>query len=479
MQLATMGHPVAGDPAAGTVHFNDPQVRRREGNPAASGDPVALIDRLTASIDGVISAQVNAILHHPRLQALEARWRGLAYLIQVAQDIPNARLKVLPASWEELCRDLGRAVEFDQSRLFRLVYSDEFDMPGGEPFGLMVGDYAVTHRPDGPTDDVAALHAIAAVAAAAFCPFIASCRPSLLGIDGFDDFDLLPDLIPSHNGPDFMRWRSLRSQADARFLGIVLPRVLMRLPYRRCDRSRIDGFNFQEDVTASGHELLWGNAAFAFAGVALRAFARSGWFADLRGAPEDAAGGGIVADLPTLSFATDRPGVAAQPPVEIRLTSSQERTISEFGLIPLVPVPYTSCLVFNTNSSLHQPAVYDRPSATRNARLSSMLQYVLCACRIAHHMKGKMRDQVGSLVNAAALERRLKDWLLQYCSGNDDASADIKARYPLRAAEIRVFEAPGRPGVLNCVLHLQPHFQLDDVAATFHLVTEVATVAAP
>jgi type VI secretion system protein ImpD len=464
----------------GSFQFDHPRKQLLESNPATRADLVAWIDRLITAIDAAVSVQVNGILHHPRLQALEARWRGLAYLLQVIQEVPGAKLKILPASWGELCRDLDRAVEFDQSRLFRVVYSDEFDMPGGEPFGLMVGDYTVMHRPtvDCPTDDVAALHAIAAIAAAAFCPFVMSCRPALLGLDHFEDLDLLPNLAPSHQGPDFARWRGLRSLADARFLGVVLPRVLMRLPYRRHDRSRIDGFTFEEEITGSGHEFLWGNAAFALAGVVLRAYARSGWFADLRGAPEDAEGGGLVADLPTLSFSTDRPGIAVQPPVDIRLTSAQERMISELGLIPIVPLPYTPYLVFNTNSSLHQPQAYDRPSAMQNARLSAMLQYVLCASRLAHHMKGKMRDQIGRLVNADALEHLLSDWLSQYCLGNDDASADIKARFPLRAAQARVFEVAGRPGVLKCVLHLQPHFQLDDVAATFHLVAEVATVAA-
>src|SRR6202008_829725 len=118
--------------------------------------------------------------------------------------------------------DLDRAVEFDQSRLFRLVYSDEFDMPGGEPFGLMIGDYAVAHRPspDCPSDDVSALRSVAAVAAAAFCPFVTTCHPSLLGLDDFADLDLLPDLASANGGPDFGRWRALQSLEDARFLGI-------------------------------------------------------------------------------------------------------------------------------------------------------------------------------------------------------------------------------------------------------------------
>jgi type VI secretion system protein ImpD len=454
----------------------EPRVRRG----ATAGEVTARIDCLIVAIDAAISAQVNAILHHPRFQALEARWRGLAYLVQVVQGISNAKVRLLTASWSELARDFDRAVEFDQSRLFRLVYSDEFDMPGGEPFGLMVGDYTVAHLPslDGPNDDVSVLRSIAAVAAAAFCPFVTTCRPSLIGLDHFADLDLLPDLTSANSGPDFARWRALRSLADARFLGIVLPRVLLRLPYRDHDRGRIDGFAFREEIGAWGDELLWGNAAFAFAGVVLRAFGRSGWFADLRGAPEDSEGGGLVTDLPCLSFATDRVGIATQPPVEFRLSSAQERMISELGLIPVAPVTYTPFLVFNSNSSLHRSMSYDRSAAEQNAKLSAMLQYVLCASRLAHHMKGKMRDQIGRLVSAPALEQMLSEWLSQYCLGNDEAAADIKARFPLRAAQVRVAEVPGRPGVLGCVLHLQPHFQLDDVSATFHLATEVATVAA-
>ena len=454
----------------------EPRTRRR----TTDGGAAANIDCLIVAIDALISAQVNAILHHPRFQALEARWRGLAYLVQVVRGIANTKLRLLTASWTELARDFDRAVEFDQSRLFRLVYGDEFDMPGGEPFGLMVGDYAVAHRPSGdcPSDEVSALRSIAAVAAAAFCPFVATCRPSLLGLDHFADLDLLPDLAGANGGPDFARWRALQSVPDARFLGIVLPRVLLRLPYRHHDRRRIDGFAFREEISAGGDELLWGNAAFAFAGVVLRAFGRSGWFADLRGAPQDSEGGGLITDLPSLSFATDRPGVAVQPPVEFRLSSSQERMISELGLIPVAPVTYTPFLVFNSNASLHRPVSYDRPAAAQNAKLSAMLQYVLCASRLAHHMKGKMRDQIGCLVGASGLEQQLSEWLSHYCIGNDEAAADIKARFPLRSAQVRVAEVPGRPGVLSCVLHLQPHFQLDDVLATFHLVTEVASVAA-
>ena len=270
----------------------------------------------------------------------------------------------------------------------------------------------------------------------------------------------------------------MRAQEDARFLGLLAPRVLMRLPLKPYDRKRIDGFMYEERVFADGRELLWGSPAYAFAGVVLRAYAQSGWFADLRGAPQDQDGGGLVTDMPTLSFKTDRPGLAAQPPVEIRLTSTQERALSDHGLIPVGCAPFTPWLVFNANPSLHRPFRSQSRIADENARIAAMLQYVLCASRFAHYLKVMMRDRVGSLGSADSIEAMIGAWLHKHCLGNDDASAELKARFPLRNASVSVRELPGRPGILGCVLRLQPHFQLDDVSTSFQLVAEVSTAQA-
>ncbi|MFF8803055.1 MULTISPECIES: type VI secretion system contractile sheath large subunit [unclassified Methylobacterium] len=438
---------------------------------------LARIDRLIALIDRSLNRAVNAILHHPDFQALEARWRGLAYLVVAARGTDNVAVKLLAVSWRELARDFERAVEFDQSHLFELVYAREFGMPGGEPFGLLLGDYAVGHRidPAQRTDDISALQGIAGVAAAAFAPFLAALRPETLALDGFADLDGLPNLAAAFEGPDFVRWKSLRAREDCRFVGLLAPRILMRTPHRAHHRPRPDGFPFEEVVRAEGRELLWGSPVYAFARVVLRAFGVSGWFADLRGAPQDQAGGGLVTDLPTLSFDTDRPGLAAQPPVEIRLTANQERQLSDHGIIPVGALPFTAALVFNANPSLHRPARAAGPAAEENARLAAMLQYVLCASRFAHTLKVMMRDQVGRLGGAAAVEGLIVDWLAQYRLGSDSAAPELKARYPLRDAGVEVREIPGRPGVLGCTLRLQPHFQLDDVAASFQLVAEVTT----
>ena len=439
----------------------------------------ALIDRLIAAIDRRLSDQVNQILHHKQFQRLEASWRGLQYLTDTAAPMPRLKIKLLDVSWRELCRDVERAIDFDQSQLFDRIYNDEFGSPGGEPFGLMIGDYYVAHRPSAehPTDDVGALKAIAGIAAAAFCPFITSCAPALLGLERFDDLGSGVDLGSAFEGPEFLRWRGLRDQEDTRFIGLAVPRVLMRRPYRD-NPYRLDGFRFHEQVAGRHADAyLWGNASFAFAAVAMRAFDRFGWFADLRGVPEDFDGGGLVPDLTIDRFTTDRWGVADKPSVDVLLSDRQEKQLSELGFVPLSKASYVSACVFYSNQSLHWPKVYDRAAPSANARLSAMIQYVLCASRFAHYIKVIGRDKVGSFATAGEFEDYLRRWLQAYCVANDDAPQTIKARYPLREADVQVRDITGRPGSFGCTVHLKPHFQLDEVSTAFRLVTELVASA--
>ncbi|MEA1649103.1 type VI secretion system contractile sheath large subunit [Nitrospirillum sp. BR 11164] len=438
-------------------------------------DKRLVIDQLIAAIDALLTAQVNAILHNPRFQQLEASWRGLLQLVEASASTRAIKIRVLDVSWRELCRDFERAIEFDQSQLFTKVYSDEFGTPGGEPFGLLIGDYAVQHQRDAdhPTDDVGTLKAIAAVAAAAFCPFVTSCSPALFGLDSFGDMASDVDLARSFEGHEFIRWRALREADDARFIGIALPKVMMRPPYRH-DPNRIDGFRFMERTGRPGAgDYLWGNAAFAFATVVMRAFHQYGWFADIRGAPDDLNGGGLVDGFPGHTFPTLGGAAAPAAPLDVYLSDRQEKQLSDLGIVPLSRVSYVDACVFYSCQSLHQPKVYDRATATSNARLSAMLQYVLCASRFAHYIKMIGRDKIGSFATAHDFEEHLRDWLRGYCLANDDASTSFKARYPLREAEVQVRDIAGRPGAFGCVIHLKPHFQLDDVQTSFRLVTEL------
>jgi type VI secretion system ImpC/EvpB family protein len=433
------------------------------------------IVRDIAAIDALLSRQVDALLHHRQVQALESSWRGLDYLVRQLDAAEGVKVRVLDVSWRDLVRDLGKAIEFDQSQLFRKVYNAEFGTPGGEPYGLLIGDYSIRHRPDAdhPTDDVRALQSIAQVAAAAFAPFVAAADPSLLGLDGFADLERPIDLSRAFAAAEFIPWNSLRAGADSRFVGLCLPRVLMRRPWRS-DPRRADGFCYAEDVSArdrSGY--LFGNPAWMFAAVVIRAFGESGWPAAIRGVERDRVSGGLVDDLATEPFTTDSTPLVFKPSLEIAVTDAQEKELSDLGLIPLCHCHGTDVAAFYANPSLQKPAEYGESVATVNAKLSSMLQYMLCVSRFAHFLKVIARDRVGSFSTAEEWERLLDGWLKKYTTGNPDSSAEVLARHPLREGSAKVREIDGRPGSYHCVIHLCPHFQLDQMASSIRLETEL------
>jgi type VI secretion system ImpC/EvpB family protein len=437
------------------------------------------LTRDLAAIDALLNRQLNAIVHHPALQRLEAGWRGLHYLVRQTPPGENVKVRVLTVSWKELARDLERALEFDQSQLFRKVYGEEFGTPGGEPFGVLVGDFEFRHRPspESPTDGVTLLGKIASVAAAAFCPFVAAAHPSLLDLESFAQLQLPLDMARTFSQPDYLKWRALRDSEDARFVGLTLPRILMRLPYAD-DNHRADGFRFREETGApGGGELLWGNAAFAFAAVLVREFTASGWLASIRGFRRGVEGGGLVCGLPVPSFPTDRRGTAPACSTDVLITDAQDKELGELGFIPLCHRPGTPVAAFHGNQSVQRPRQYDDEPATANARISSMMQYMLCVARFAHYVKVLGRDKLGSFTGPSECAHHLTSWLQNYVSGNDDAGPDLKARYPLREARVEVRPRADNPGVYTCVIHLRPHFQLDQIVTAVKLVTEIAVPA--
>lgn len=425
---------------------------------------------LIARIDALLAAQVDAIIHHPRFQRLEAAWRMLAWLVDQTDGMRGVKLRVLNATWADLTRDLERASEFDQSQVFARIYTDEFDMPGGEPYGIVLADYEVTASPR----DVAALRGLADVAAAAFTPIILSASPKLFGLDTFAQLSANLDLTGLFQGAEYTAWRSLRGRDDTRFLGITLPRVLLRTPWRSDGRRR-DGFLYNEDATgADGARWLWAHAGVALVATVLRSYGQWGWFADIRGVRTDADGAGLVTTTPAAWFATDRPGIAGRLALEVALSERHERELAELGFVPAHPPRLAHGVVFHSNQSVHRPPHYDRAAARANAKLSSMLQHAICAARFAHYVKVMTRERIGSFQTAEAIERGMNDWLLGYCMNNDSAPLATKAKYPLKEARAEVREMPGRPGRFNAVIHLLPQFQLDEVAAAFRLVTTVA-----
>lgn len=429
-------------------------------------------------IDALLNVQVNEILHCDELQALEASWRGLHYLVvqQASFDSEQeSKIKLLSCSWSELVRDSQNAIEFDQTNLFKLIYQNEFSMPGGEPFGLLVGDYHIQHKPGCHQleRDLAVLTKVSQTAASAFCPFLVSATPSLFGVDRFSQLATTAAIETQFELPEYLKWHQLRHSEDARFLAITLPFVLMRKPYEK-DGSRLEAFAFKEKIVDSDADLLWGNASYCLASVILRAYSESGWFAQIRGVQAGNYQQGVV--FPPVNVQVRFPGRKRRyrSPVNFQVSERKEQRLSDNGFIPVSPVSETPFVSFATNASLHQPKNYQHQGAAMNAQLSSMLQYTLCVSRIAHYIKVMGRDKVGRYQNAATIESDFQRWLHQYTTGSDEASDELRAKYPLNEARIQVKEKQGSPGHYYSIIHLRPHFQLDQMVTSIRLITELS-----
>ena len=430
--------------------------------------------REIAYIDELINEQLNLILHHEKLQKLEASWRGLAMLCKSAAEFNNTWVKFLDISWAEVSKDIGRSMEFDQSHLFHKIYSTEFGMPGGKPYGVIIGDYEISHRPskNHPYDDISTLTVLAQVAAASFAPYITAASAEFFGLDNLQEMNGTIQFEKIFQQEEYIKWRAFRDQEDSRFVGLTLPRVLMRSPYT-ARTTGFHGLNYKE-VIDSNDDYCWGNASYAFATVLIREFGNVGWFSHIRGVPRDYLGGGLVSELNPYHFKTDKEGIAIKPLSNVVITDHLERRLSELGLIPACQCYDTPFLAFHSNQSTQKPKIYDDKEATINAKLSGMLQHILCASRFAHFIKVMIRDKTGSFMTADQVQKYIERWLHTYTSGSDSGGWDIQARYPLRDSEVIVRERLDKPGSYSSVIHLKPHYQLDQMVSELKLTTELA-----
>jgi len=436
------------------------------GTVVVSDNLSASLDARVAEIDELISRQLSVVMHHAEFQKLESTWSGLHYLCKHTSTGALMKIRIFNATKTELIRDFKTAIDFDQSALFKKVYEEEFGTFGGAPFGTLVGDYQISRQPE----DMYFVEQMSHVAAAAHAPFLSAASPEMFGLDGFTDLGKPRDMSKVFDTVEYAKWKSFRESEDARYVGLTVPRFLGRLPFDPKDGATVEGFNFVEDVDGSDHsKYLWINAAYAFATRLTAAFETYGWCAAIRGVE----GGGLVEDLPTHTFKTDEGEIALKCPTEIAITDRREKELSDLGFMPLVHCKNTDYAAFFGAQSTQKPRKYDSDAANANASLSAQLQYMFAVCRIAHYLKSMMRDKVGSFASPGSVEQYLNNWIYQYVTTDDNATQEVKAKYPLREARVDVSEVPGRPGHFRATAFVRPHFQLDELTVSLRLVAEL------
>ncbi len=416
-------------------------------------------------IDKNLSTQLNEILHHEDFQKLEGSWRGLHYLVHQTETGESLKIRVLNVSKRELFKDLEKAAEFDQSSLFKKIYEEEFGQLGGQPYGMLVGDYEFGRT----SEDIGLLRMISNVAASAHAPFVAASSPKMFSLDSFTELANPRDLTKIFDSVEYASWKSFRDSEDSRFTALTMPRVLARLPYGQ-EFKRIDEFNFEEFVDGKEHDKYsWMSASWAYAARITDAVAKFGWCARTRGVE----GGGKVEGLPVHTFPTDDGDVAMKCPTEIAITDRREFELSNLGFMPLLHSKGSDYAVFMGAQSCQKPKAYFDPDANANAELSAKFNLLLCTSRFAHYLKVMARDKIGSFMTAQQCQDWLNQWIGQYCIDPTFASEEAKAERPLSDARVDVREVEGKPGWYEAVAYLKPHFQLETLTTSMRLVAEV------
>lgn len=435
-----------------------------EGMVVDKGLNATIRDRID-QIDQLIGDQLNEIIHQEKFQKLEASWKGLEYLVKNTETSSMLKLRVMNVSKKELLDDLEKAMEFDQSALFKKIYEHEYGTFGGTPYSVLIGDYYFGRHPM----DLSLLERISHVASAAHSPFLAAADARLFDMDTFLELGNPHDLSKIFESAELAKWRTFRDSEDSRFVSLVLPHILLRQPYGP-EGEPVDQLNFVENTNGKDHsKYLWGNAAYALATRITNAFSKYKWCASIRGVE----GGGLVDNLPVHNFITADGDKELKCPTEIPITDRREKELNDLGFISLVHCKGTDQAAFFGGQTANKPRIYTTDEANENAQISSMLPYILASSRFAHYLKVIMRDKIGSFSTREQIADYLNNWLSNYILLADDAGPELKAEYPLREGRVDVSEIEGRIGAYQATVFLRPHFQLEELTTSIRLVAEL------
>ena len=434
--------------------------------PSKAGEKVdrAAVDAMIAEIDRRLSAQVNEVLHHPEVQKLESAWRSLRWTVERVDFRENIRMELLSVDRATLAADFEDNPDITKSGFYKVVYTKEYGNFGGTPFGVMNLNMAFGA---GPTD-VELLRKLAAVASMSHVPVVANAAPSMFGRPSFTDLEGLNDLKALFESPQYARWQGFRASEDARYVGLAMPRFLLRLPYGE-DTIPVKSFAFKEDVVDHHDRYLWGYASNALVTRIADSFAKYRWAPNIIG-PQ---AGGTVDALPLHQYQA-MGALQTKVPTEVLLSERREFELSEEGFIGLTYRKDSDNAAFFSANSVQKAKTFGKTeagvAAETNYRLGTQLPYMFVMTRLAHYIKVIQREQMGETTNRSDLERGLNEWISQYVSDMDDAAPAVRARRPLREAQITVEDVEGQPGWFRCSVNVRPHFKYMGASFTLSLV---------
>jgi type VI secretion system protein ImpC len=401
-------------------------------------------DFAIAKIDETISRLINAVLHQEDFVRVEKLWRGLDYLFRFSPFDNNCRVDILDITREELLDNFDYCDVIHHSWIYKIVYSDEFSLYGGEPYSAVLLAESITPE----ARDMDFLEYMANISHMAHALILAEADASFFSHHEFNVFDNDELLSSWMSGTRFKRWNQLRSKKEVRNVGLFTPSFMLRPPYHY-QYDQIQSFRFTEEGGP-----LYGNSGFAYACNMIRSFCEFRWCLHTTG--ED---GGLV-QLPDEAERSLDESFHPYWALEQQLSERQEKELIEEGFSPLCWNRQNGHIYIHAAFSVAkiEDKILDRDHYFKQV-LEAQLPYNLVVSRLAHYLKVIQRDKIGSMTNANQLEEELNTWLTTYVSDSDNPLPSVRARRPLRHARIKVSPISGLPGIYKMNLSVVPHFK--------------------
>ena len=362
---------------------------------------------LRSHYDIKINEGLDQILHHPEFQKIEASWRSLALLLNHIDPRDNVIIEIANISKKELTKSFFEANELIQSPLYKTLKDNAYDLPGQIPYAAIISNYLF----DNSAPDMALLDDLSKVASAAACPFLGS-----VNVNFFFDRDSTLEMrdlrqIPDHGAhmatTDYIKWNSLRASEDSRFLGLILPRFLLRPPYED-EVCGFQSFHYTEEVDLEDYSLfLWGNPGFLYAIILIRSFQETSLtYPRIKGSSYC----GVIDNLSFYKH-NNANGSSTEVILETSIHSTKERELSELGFIPLCPYLYSASVCFYSDRSILRPEEFDDVRETELSRLKAHLAPTFLLSRISHLVRIYLHQLTDFEEDLEAIEEELNLWL--------------------------------------------------------------------
>jgi len=169
------------------------------------------VENAVDAIDQSISKQLSKIMQQDDFKELEGSWRGLQKLVKESELGSDLKIKLMDINKDDLLEQFEDAPAIDRSPLFNTLYQHEYGTAGGEPYGLLLGNYEFNHS----DESVSLLRYMGEVAAAGHSPFIAAANPEMFEVDNFEIFNEGKPIAPGFDSPAYASWNSFRESDDA------------------------------------------------------------------------------------------------------------------------------------------------------------------------------------------------------------------------------------------------------------------------